>query len=50
MIDVFLDVMLGPFRSFSKFYYKHQFIFNAGVIGFAVYNLFFGSKKRIHRN
>ncbi|WP_035426504.1 MULTISPECIES: hypothetical protein [Sediminibacillus] len=41
MVDGFLDLMLGNFRMISTFYFQHQTLFNALIVGAAVYRLFF---------
>lgn len=47
MIDIFLDVMLGPFRVISQFYFKNQLFLNTILIGLAAYNLFFNRSGNI---
>lgn len=47
MIDIFLDVMLGPFRTISQFYFENQLIFNTIVIVLAAYNLFFNRSRNV---
>jgi hypothetical protein len=46
MVDAFLDIMLGPMRDISTFYYKHQLICNTVVISLSVYNMFFNKKNK----
>ncbi|WP_209366792.1 hypothetical protein [Sediminibacillus dalangtanensis] len=41
MVDSFLDLMLGNFRLISSFYFQHQSLFNAIIVGGTVYQLFF---------
>jgi len=49
MMDSFLDLMLGPMRAISDFYFEYQMIFNTIIIGLVMYKLFFG-KKKINEN
>ncbi|WP_175486822.1 hypothetical protein [Sediminibacillus halophilus] len=41
MVDSFLDLMLGNFRIISSFYFQHQSLLNAIIVGAAVYQLLF---------
>jgi len=46
MVDVFLDIMLGPLRVISKFYMEYQVIFNPIIVGLAVWQLFINKRKQ----
>ena len=46
MTDVFLNFMLGPFRSMSNFYFENQMILNTIIVGIALYKLISNKKKR----
>ncbi|WP_198162697.1 hypothetical protein [Halobacillus mangrovi] len=45
MVDVFLEFMLGPMRAIGDYYFEHQMLFNAIVIGGALYKLASGKKR-----
>ncbi|WP_164217749.1 hypothetical protein [Virgibacillus sp. YIM 98842] len=45
MMDSFLDLMLGPMRMISDFYFEHQMIFNTIIVGLVLFKIFFGKKR-----
>ncbi|MBB6449939.1 hypothetical protein HNR44_001917 [Geomicrobium halophilum] len=45
MVDTFLDIMLGPLRTISDFYFENQMIFNTMIVGFALYKMI-GKRKQ----
>jgi hypothetical protein len=44
-MDSFLDLMLGPMRMISDFYFEHQMIFNTIIVGLVLFKIFIGKKK-----